>query len=271
MATAKAYYKKGCELLGEIEDMYRDVGWNEMLGVVDNEELRQKIVNLVREIIQNFKKAITLGNIEATSDLQDLHNRLPVEITFSDGVLPEDVLKELYPEPVFSESFGEKKERHVLIEPKKSKGQRLLALMKLVLIVIFSVAIFVLMLRGCEKKPEREYYESGKLKSEIFYKYKKIYTGRSYLEGYNWRSEADYIPEKPDGVAKWYYESGHIKSEAVFKEGKFEGIKKDYYENGQLKTEGVYKNGNPVPGTVKWYDENGNLRYGYDKNGNLKS
>ncbi|GAB3831135.1 hypothetical protein GCM10028895_48130 [Pontibacter rugosus] len=60
----------------------------------------------------------------------------------------------------------------------------------------------------------REYYPSGKLKSEITYK-----------------------NSQQNGPAKTYYANGNIESEANYRGGMLEGSYKTYYENGQVQTE----------------------------------
>ncbi len=90
---------------------------------------------------------------------------------------------------------------------------------------------------GYGEEPVREYYENGKLKSEVGYK-----NGRF------------------NGPTKEYYANGKLKLEGFSKDGEPEGLIKTYYESGRIETEVVYKDGEPVAGTFKEYDEKGNLK-----------
>ena len=65
---------------------------------------------------------------------------------------------------------------------------------------------------------KKQYYESGKIKTEIPFKV-----------------------GKENGVKKEYYESGKIKTEIPFKDGKENGLKKQYDESGKIVQETTYK------------------------------
>lgn len=60
--------------------------------------------------------------------------------------------------------------------------------------------------------PSREYFKSGKVRREVFYK-----------DG------------KREGPAKAYYENGQVKAEGFYKNGKLAGPVKEYDEMGNLK------------------------------------
>lgn len=129
----------------------------------------------------------------------------------------------------------------------------------------------------------RAYCESGKLKSEAFFKENKVdavlkeyYENgricagitqkkgkredvqRIYYENGNLESEALFKNEEKTGLAKSYYENGKLESEIPFKKGKAEGVARAYYENGVLKEETPYKKA-LKQGEAKQYRENGQL------------
>lgn len=83
----------------------------------------------------------------------------------------------------------------------------------------------------------KEYYESGKLKSEWNYKNGKL-----------------------EGICKTYYESGELMFKYNYKEGKQDGITRSYYRNGRLKYEYKYRDGK-LEGTIKKYYRNGKLAF----------
>ena len=84
---------------------------------------------------------------------------------------------------------------------------------------------------------KKEFYPSGKLKSE-----------------------QNYISGKLEGIGKGYYESGKLQWEETYKNGKLEGIAKGYYESGKLQAEANFKNGKKH-GTLTVYSENGKIQY----------
>ena len=91
----------------------------------------------------------------------------------------------------------------------------------------------------------KEYYPSGKLKTEI-----------NYINGIK------------EGIRKTYYENGQLEVETNYKKNIKEGIYKLYYENGKLRQEGNYKNGK-LDGILKMYYKKWGISYVVDtyKNG----
>ena len=134
-----------------------------------------------------------------------------------------------------------------------------------------------------EEENEKEYYESGQLKSEI----NTSKTGESILNNYSELGKLLYSSEKKeDGVVKKeYYESGQLKSEIntsktgesilnnyselgkllSTREEKESGvIEKEYYRSGILQQEKNFSRINEngeyhVYGSIKEYYDNGNL------------
>lgn len=82
----------------------------------------------------------------------------------------------------------------------------------------------------------KEYYPTGKLKSEI-----------TYQAG------------KPNGYAKLYYENGHISEEGIWEENKWIGDYKYYHLNGNIAYEWKYNESGKRTGIQKYYHENGKL------------
>ena len=89
----------------------------------------------------------------------------------------------------------------------------------------------------CFAEVKKEFYPSGKLKTE-----------------------QNYINEKLDGTGKGYYESGKLEWEENYKNGKLDGIARGYYETGKLQAEVNFKNGKKH-GTLTVYSERGKIQY----------
>ncbi|MHB8400989.1 MAG: caspase family protein, partial [Bacteroidia bacterium] len=83
---------------------------------------------------------------------------------------------------------------------------------------------------------KKEYYTSGKLKSET-----------------------SWVDNQMNGMRKEYYENGNLKQETPWVGNQINGVQKTYYESGQLHKVTPYTD-NVVSGVVKTYDENGILR-----------
>lgn len=85
-----------------------------------------------------------------------------------------------------------------------------------------------------------DYYENGKLKSEINYK-----------------------AGERDGIIKYYYESGMLFSEEIYKADKREGISKEYYEkDGMYFHIDTYKDDRLIK--RKQFNEDGKLEFEQD-------
>lgn len=105
----------------------------------------------------------------------------------------------------------------------------------------------------------KEYYSTGKLKSEITYQEnRKNGHARTYYKSGALQEEGNWLIGKWDGSYKYYYESGQLSYDWKFVNGKREGPQKYYYENGKINYDGNWKNGNEN-GILKEYSKEGQL------------
>lgn len=105
----------------------------------------------------------------------------------------------------------------------------------------------------------KQFYPSGKLWEEGFYKNGKEEKWREYYESGNLKSERFYKNGVIDGISKEYYKDGAVRFEWLHKDGKLDGVRKGYYENGAVESEWPYKDGK-LNGIMKSYDEKGNVQ-----------
>ncbi len=107
---------------------------------------------------------------------------------------------------------------------------------------------------------QKEYYESGKLQSELNYSDgKKNGVYKSYYENGKLQYESNYTNDKRNGAFKGYYENGVLKFEIPYTNDLINGVYKEYFENANLKEENTYIDG--VLMSYKEYDKNGQLMY----------
>ena len=71
--------------------------------------------------------------------------------------------------------------------------------------------------------------------------------------------ESQYHNGTMEGLVKRYYSSGELLEEVTFANNEENGPFKEYYKSGQVKWEGSYINGDNEVGTIKSYDESGEL------------
>lgn len=90
----------------------------------------------------------------------------------------------------------------------------------------------------------REYFNDGKLKSEVGYKDGQ-FNGlcRFYFQNGNLRKQFHYENGVVDGKAYEFYENGEYKFEANYKNGIVDDVIKLFYNNGNLYSFMVYQNG----------------------------
>jgi antitoxin component YwqK of YwqJK toxin-antitoxin module len=133
---------------------------------------------------------------------------------------------------------------------------------------VFAISTFTFCSVGCCEESVREYYKSGKLKSERSYNEEKQLHGpyNIYYENGQLQEEEIYKNGFFDGPHKTYYENGQLKSEAFYKNGKAEGLSRDYYRNGNIQNEEVKKSGKR-DGLYRAYNENGKI----SEEGNYKN
>ena len=105
----------------------------------------------------------------------------------------------------------------------------------------------------------KEYYPSGKLKSETRFKDGELNgVSKGYYESGKLSFEMPFKNGKLNGVQKEYYESGQLESERTYKDGKRNGVLKKYYKSGELMKKVTYKDGKGISGYL--YDEDGKKR-----------
>ena len=83
--------------------------------------------------------------------------------------------------------------------------------------------------------PELSYFETGELKSKIYY------------------SES-----KKSGIATWYFKNGEISAYCKYQDDKMDGRYYSYYINGMLKSEAEYDNGIPLS-QINYNEEGGKI------------
>jgi len=99
-----------------------------------------------------------------------------------------------------------------------------------------------------EKEPftgiAKDYYPSGKIKTESFYVNGKL-NGKSitYYENGNLKYEENYKNSKLDRLIKTYFEDGTIRTELYYKNGELDGESLNFYKDGSLKGREFYRNG----------------------------
>ena len=84
-------------------------------------------------------------------------------------------------------------------------------------------------------------------------------TYKSFYDNGNINLVASYSDGKMQGVVKRYYSSGELMEEVTFSDNEENGPFKEYYKNGQVKWDGQYKDGDNEFGTIKSFDEAGEL------------
>ena len=57
------------------------------------------------------------------------------------------------------------------------------------------------------------------------------------------QSEILFLKNKPDGLAKWFYDNGAIEKEGTYKEGNIHGLFRWFNQDGTLSKGGNYING----------------------------
>jgi antitoxin component YwqK of YwqJK toxin-antitoxin module len=82
---------------------------------------------------------------------------------------------------------------------------------------------------------------------------------KSFYDNGNVNLVATYTEGKMQGLVKRYYSSGELMEEVTFVDNEENGPFKEYHKNGKVKWEGQYKDGDNEYGTIKMYDESGEL------------
>ena len=115
-------------------------------------------------------------------------------------------------------------------------------------------------INGKKEGISKWFYESGKLDAMLNFKNgKREGINKWYNKSGKLHKEFNYKNDKLDGISKLYYESGGLKGEANYKNDKLDGIFKQYYKNGKLEAEANHHDGK-LDGIFTWYFENGEIR-----------
>ena len=113
----------------------------------------------------------------------------------------------------------------------------------------------------------KEYYNNGKVKSEISYTNDMLDGIRNeYYETGKYTVQISYKMGVLDGVLKEYYRTGKLRYEIPFKNNILNGIFKAYYQTGKLKYETPYVNGQKN-GIGKVYNPSGKAKKVFFKDG----
>lgn len=82
---------------------------------------------------------------------------------------------------------------------------------------------------------------------------------RNYYEDGTLMQEGRYTDNAMEGEWKTYYPSGQLMETVTFRDNQENGPFIEYHGNGQLKAEGYYRDGDNEDGSLKLYNENGEL------------
>jgi antitoxin component YwqK of YwqJK toxin-antitoxin module len=109
----------------------------------------------------------------------------------------------------------------------------------------------------------RNYDRNGKLAGEVYYlNNQKHGWATNYYASGKVHSRIMYQEGRKHGEEIWYYENGNVFRISPYAGGKLNGVQQFYYENGRLKAEVPYKEGNPGSG-LKEYTKEGKRVTGY--------
>ncbi len=111
--------------------------------------------------------------------------------------------------------------------------------MKKLIILFFAFLFFI----SCSENRmvEKEYYENGKLKSELFLINGKPSKKKDYYENGNLYTEYELNGTKKNGLQKMYFETGNLMLEVELKDDKKNGKFIIYNEDGTILSEEIYK------------------------------
>jgi antitoxin component YwqK of YwqJK toxin-antitoxin module len=99
--------------------------------------------------------------------------------------------------------------------------------------IIILAFLSALLLSACSEN-KKQYWDNGKLQSELNYKNGKL-----------------------DGPSTWYFENGRKEQEVFYKNNKLDGFQNRWYPSGTLESRSFYKDGK-LEGTALTFDEDGN-------------
>lgn len=90
----------------------------------------------------------------------------------------------------------------------------------------------------------QEFYRSGELKAEGYYKNnKKVKEWKYYFRNGSIEQRGSYITGLPEGTWKWYYPDGMLRLEEEYVFGVAEGMSTEYSDTGSVIAQGEYLSG----------------------------
>lgn len=120
--------------------------------------------------------------------------------------------------------------------------------------------ILLMLINGCKERA----VTANQLKNRdgIFYdlKEEKPFTGieKNYYETGQLKSERVYAEGRLEGIWKRYSIDGLVCFEGNYRDGKLEGVRKTYYDTGELESERFYIDGK-FNGVGNYYLKNGDI------------
>lgn len=113
---------------------------------------------------------------------------------------------------------------------------------------------------GCLHGQSLQFYPSGKLKAECFYREGKLYGLSAFFSEENSLLSATWFYDgMPIGKSRQFYRTGSLYSLQRFKKGKLHGNQEYFYEDSSLKTSLMYQEGD-LHGGIELYWPSGQLK-----------
>ncbi len=131
-----------------------------------------------------------------------------------------------------------------------------------IVFILFTVMIWFLLFKTqLFAKTLEEYYDNGKIHFKKNVDDKNFLHGwtREYFKSGKLKSERMYEHGYLHGISRLYYPTGELMTEWKYKEGKRNGISLGYYKSGTLKDKGFYKE-DLLNGNVKMFFPNGKIK-----------
>jgi hypothetical protein len=112
------------------------------------------------------------------------------------------------------------------------------------ILVPLLLALTIAFSSNAQTEIKKQYYKSGKIKSETPYVDGKINgVKKAYFENGVLESEDPMINGQTNGTYKWYFESGMLRVEVDYINGKRNGMQRYYYKSGNIEMETIFKDG----------------------------
>ena len=122
---------------------------------------------------------------------------------------------------------------------------------RVLLLLSFVAFAFV----SCDQGVQRDYYENGKLKSELHYVDGKL-NGECvwYFSNGQKVMQANYKDDLKEGHSLRWYVNGTLEEDCWYKHGELDSIYRSYSEKGKLACEEFFVQGKRNGPVKKWYD-----------------